>query len=127
MQINKTDTGEYNVLVFNEDEKKFIFNKYKNAKKTGQQIIPIENEDLIHVLKTYLQKHNNNDYLLMRNGEGLDMSDIEVILREEIANKYNLPTGIRSLRHLFGSDIVVDRSVNPRRLEWYAVQMGTST
>ena len=115
MQINKTDTGEYNVLVFNDDEKKFIFNKYKNAKKTGKQIIPIENEDLIRVFKTYLQKHKNNDYLLMRNGEGLDKSDIEVILREEIANKYNLPTGIRSLRHLFGSDIVVDRSVNPRR------------
>ena len=63
----------------------------------------------------------------MRNGEGLDKSDTEVILREEIANKYTLPTGIRSLRHLFGSDIVVDKPVNPRRWEWYAVQMGTST
>ena len=31
------------------------------------------------------------------------------------------------MRHLFGSDIVVDRPVNPSRLEWYAKQMGTST
>ena len=63
----------------------------------------------------------------MRNEEGLDKSDIEVIMRDEIGKKYNLPTGIRALRHLFGSDIVVDRPVNPRRLEWYAIQMKTST
>ena len=90
MQINKPDTGAYNVLVFNDVEKKFIFNKYKNAKKTGKQVIPIENEDLIKVLKTYLQKHTNNEYLLMRNNEGLDKADIEVILRDEIGKKYNL-------------------------------------
>ena len=63
----------------------------------------------------------------MRNGEGLDKKDIENIMRDEIGKKYNLPTGTRALRHLFGSDIVVDRPVNPRKLEWYATQMGTST
>ena len=79
MKINQPDTGEYNVLIFNEKEKKFIFNKYKNAKKTGKQIIPIENPDLINVLKTYLSTHKNNEYLLMRNDEGLDKKDIENI------------------------------------------------
>ena len=72
MKINKHDTGEYNVLIFNEKEKKFIFNKYKNAKKTGKQIIPRENPDLINVLKTYLSTHKNNEYLLMRKDEGVD-------------------------------------------------------
>ena len=114
-------------MIFNEKEKKFIFNKYKNAKKTGKQIIPIENPELINILKTYLSTHKNNEYLLMRNGEGLNKKDIENIMRDEIGKKYNLPTGTRALRHLFGSDIVVDRPVNPRKLEWYATQMGTST
>ena len=63
----------------------------------------------------------------MRNGEGIDKADIEVIMRDEIGKKYNLPTGTRALRHLFGSGIVVDRPVNSRNLEWYATQMGTST
>ena len=113
MKINETDTGAYNVLIFNEREKKFI--------------IPIENPELINILKTYLSTHKNNEYLLMRNGEGLNKKDIENIMRDEIGKKYNLPTGTRALRHLFGSDIVVDRPVNPRKLEWYATQMGTST
>ena len=99
----------------------------KMQKKTGKQVIQIENPDLINVLKTYLSKHKNNEYLLMRNNEGLDKKDIENIMRDEIGKTYNLPTGTRALRHLFGSDIVVDRPVNPRKLEWYATQMGTST
>ena len=48
-------------------------------------------------------------------------------MRDEIGKKYHLPPGTRALSHLFGSDIVADRPVNPRKLEWYAVQMGTST
>ena len=63
----------------------------------------------------------------MRNGEGIDKKDIENIMRDEIGKTCNLPTGTCALRHLFGSDIVVDRPVNPRKLEWYATQMGTST
>jgi hypothetical protein len=63
----------------------------------------------------------------MRNGEGLDKKDIENIMRDEIGKKYDLPTGTRALRHLFGSAIVVDRPVNPWKLEWYATQMGTLT
>ena len=31
MKINEPNTGAYNVLIFNDNEKKFIFNKYKNA------------------------------------------------------------------------------------------------
>ena len=127
MKINKQDTVEYNVSIFHEKQKKFIFNKYKNAKKTGKQIIPIENPDLINVLKTYLSTRKNNEYLLMRNEEGLDKKDIENIMRDETGKNYNLPTGTRALRHLFGSNIVVDRPVNPRKLEWYSTQMGTST
>ena len=99
----------------------------KMRKKTGKQIIPIENPDLINVLNTYLSTHKNNEYLLMRKDEGLDKNDIENIMRDEIRKKYNLPTGTRALRHLFGSDIVVDRPVNPRKLEWYTSRMGTQT
>ena len=87
MQINEPDTGAYNILVFNEKEKKFIFNKYKNAKKTGKQIIKIENPDLINVLKTYLSTHKNNEYLLMGKDEGLDKKDGANIMRDEIGRK----------------------------------------
>ena len=62
-------------------------------KQTGKQVIHIENPELINVLKTYLSTHKNNEYLLMRNGAGLDKSDIEVIMRDEIRKKYDLPTG----------------------------------
>ena len=58
----------------------------------------------------------------MRNAEGLDKKDIEDKMRDEIGKKYNLPTGTQALRHLFGSDIVVDRPVNPRKLERVAYQ-----
>ena len=126
MKINEPDTGAYNVLIFNEKEKKFIFNKYKNAKKNWETGYT-NRKSRINKSIIYLSNHKNNEYLLMRNGEGLDKKDIEDIMRDEIGKKYDLPTGTRSLRHLFGSDIVVDRPVNPRKLDWYAMQMGTST
>ena len=51
----------------------------------------------------------------MRDGVGLNKNDIEVILRDELHDKYpDIPNGIRKFRHLFGSDIVVDRPVDPR-------------
>ena len=126
MKINEPDTGAFNILIFNDKEKKFIFNKYKVGKKIGKQIIKIENPELINELANHLSKHKGDEYLLMRKGERLSSDDIEKIMRDEIGHKYNIPTGIRTMRHLFGSDIGVDRPVDPRKLEWYATQMGTS-
>ena len=128
MKINEPNTGAYNVLLFNENEKKFIFNKYKNAKKTGAQIINITNPEIIKLLANYLKNHKDNEYLFMRYGVGINKNDIEVILRDELHDKYpDIPNGIRKFRHLFGSDIVVDRPVDPRELDSYAYQMGTSS
>ena len=57
MKINEPDAGAFNTLIFNDKEKKFIFNKYKVGKKTGKQIRKIENPELIKELSNHLSKH----------------------------------------------------------------------
>ena len=84
MKINEPDTGAFFILIFNDKKKKFIFNKYKVGKKTGKQIIKIENPELIKELSNHLSKHKGDEYLLMRNDEGLSSDDIGKKMREEI-------------------------------------------
>jgi len=128
MRINKPDDKLHNTLVFNEHEKKFIFNAYKTAKKSKPQTIPIEDPTLIHVLDDYLKHHvkRGQEYLLERNGRPLDKKDIMNIMRDEIGKKFEIPTGIRRLRHLFTSFVVVDKPVDLRLLQDIAYKMGTS-
>ena len=47
-------------------------------------------------------------------------------MRDEIGKKYGIPSGIRRLRHLFTSYVVVEKQVNPRDLQDIAYKMGTS-
>ena len=60
MRINEIDTGAFNILIFNDKEKKFIFNKYKVGKKTGKQMIKKENPELIKELANHLSKHKGD-------------------------------------------------------------------
>ena len=82
MKINTPDDKIHNTLVFNEHDKKFIFNDYKNSKKSKPQTVLIEDETLIHVLDDYLKHHVNRgqEYLLERNGRALDKKDIMNIM-----------------------------------------------
>ena len=127
MLINEPDNKINNILVFNDFEQKFIFNDYKTSKKSKPQTVFIE-EPLKTVLQDYLKKHvsKNQKYLLMRKGKALDKQDISSILRDEIGKKYSIPMGIRRIRHLFTSFVVVDKPVNPRDLQDIAYKMGTS-
>ena len=128
MLINKPDDKLHNILVFNEQEKKFIFNAFKTAKKSKPQTVLIEDPTLINVLGDYL-KHNvkrGQEYLLERNGRALDKKDIMNIMRDQIGKSFNIPTGIRRLRHLFTSFVVIDKPVDPRLLQDIPYRMGTS-
>ena len=48
------------------------------------------------------------------------------IMRDEIGKTFHIPTGIRCLRHLFTSFVVVDKPIDPRLLQDIAYSMGTS-
>ena len=47
-------------------------------------------------------------------------------MRDEIGKKFEIPTGIRRLRHLFTSYVVIGKPVDPRLLQDIAYKMGTS-
>jgi hypothetical protein len=127
MLIQGVDDKKNNVLVFNKNEKKFIFNYYKNKSKTGQQIIPITNKLLISRITTYLKNHKGNTYLFENDQrEPLSKGDITKLLRDTIGKTYSIPSGIRRMRHMFCTHIVVDKPVDPRSLKHIAIQLGTS-
>ena len=88
----------------------------------------IEDPTLVNVLDDYLKHHvkRGQEYLLVRNGRALDKKDIMNIMRDQIGKSFNIPTGIRRLRHLFTSFVVVDKPVDPRLLQDIAYIMGTS-
>ena len=113
--------------MFNDFEQKFVFDDFKTSKKTKPQTVLIE-EATKQVLQDYLKKHvsKNQEYLLMRKGKPLDKQDISTILREEIGKKYDIPMGIRRLRHLYATYITVDKPIDLRLLQEIAYKMGTS-
>jgi hypothetical protein len=127
MLINKPNNKINNNLVFNDFEQKFLFNDFKTSKKTKPQTVLIE-EATKQVLQDYLNKHvsKNQEYLLMRKGKPLDKQDISNILREEIGKKYDIPMGIRRLRHLYATYITVDKPIDLRLLQGIAYKMGSS-
>ena len=45
------------LYLFNQQEKKLIFNDYKNLKQSKPQTVLIEDETPIHVLDDYLKHH----------------------------------------------------------------------
>ena len=47
------------------------------------------------------------------------------IMRDQIGTEFQIPTGIRRIRHLFTTFVIVDKPVDPRLLQDIAY-MGTS-
>jgi integrase len=126
----------HNVLVFTKHEKKFIYNYYKNAKKSYSQEVPITNPLLIKRLEAYLKKYksdvdkkdpNRIRFLFeSEDHEPLTKGDIERIMRDDIGKKYNIPAGLRKIRHMFVTHVVIDQKTDPRTLKDIAYRMGTS-
>ena len=75
--INQPNDKKSNILIFTPQEKKFIFNKYKTANKSGPQEIDITSPSLIRVIQDYLKQNPNNEYLLMKNGVSLNDQQIQ--------------------------------------------------
>ena len=96
MYKNKPDDKINHTFVFNEQEKKYIFNDYKTSKKSKPQTVLIEDETLMHVLDDYRKHHVKcgQEYLLGRNGHALDKKDIMNIMRDQIGKKFQIRTGI---------------------------------
>jgi hypothetical protein len=136
MRIDGIDDNKHNVLVFNKHEKKLIYNYYKNVKKSYKQIVPITNPVLIKRIEAYLNKYKsdvdkkdpNRIQFLFENSkkQPLSKGDIERIMRDDIGVKYDIPSGIRRIRHMFVTHVVIDQKTNPRTLKDIAYRMGTS-
>jgi hypothetical protein len=126
MLINKPDDKKHNILVFNDHEKKFIFNSYKNAKKSDSQTVAITEPKLIKRIAAYLKTNKDNTYLLEREGEPLDKDDVVRVLTQELAGPYKMPSTIWRMRHLYSTFVTVDEPVDPRMLAGIAYKMGTS-
>ncbi|MEY2702141.1 MAG: Heterosigma akashiwo virus 01 [Bacteroidota bacterium] len=136
MRVDGIDDNKHNVLVFNKHEKKFIYNYYKNAKKTYSQEVPITNPVLIKRIEAYLNKYksdvdkkdpNRIQYLFENSKkQPLGKGDIERIMRDDIGKMYNIPSGIRRLRHMYITHVVLDQKNDPRKLKDIAYRLGTS-
>ena len=113
MLINVPDDHEHNILIFQPNMKKFIFNKYKTVNKKGPQHILIESPSLIKIIEEFLKEHPKQKYLLMRNGEPLDDKQIREILRTELGTKSS-SFGIQAIRRLFATYIIKEKETNPR-------------
>ena len=131
MLINVKDDQEHNILQLNNTggKPRFIFNSYKTVVKSMPQKITIDNPHLINVLTEYINTYvkGKRTYLLENNeGRALHKDDIQKILRDDIGKLYKIPSGIRTLRHLYVTHIVMDKNIDPRNFVHTAFAMGTS-
>ena len=113
--------------MFNKDTKKFIFNDYKNIRKTGKQIVPIVNEQLISTIKKYLNTHKNNTYLF-EDEFGEPLTETQIVTKIlAIAKKYHLKTvfSINSFRHLL-ANLIHDKEYSDVKVREICRNMGTS-
>lgn len=119
------DKHKNNVLIFNDTEKKFIFNYWKNKNKVGSQELKIKNERLIKTLKSYLSKHPKNRYLLELGGKPMVSRQVTTQM-QTIKKKYNIPFKINSLRHMLASHCRFVLKFDDHDMHSLAKEMGTS-
>ena len=128
MKVNVEDDKTHNILQLHDppEQSRFIFNSYKTVVKSLPQRVTIQNPVLVERLKQYIQKRKKQPFLLMNRGKILNKDDIQKIMRDTIGKKYNIPSGIRTLRHLYTTYIVMDKNFNPQHFARVAYEMGTS-
>lgn len=106
---------------------KFIFNKYKTAKKYGQQIIDVPPE-LQSIIATYLKFHplaksKQKEYKFLVKADGSNLNSVNSITR--ILNKiFGKKVGSSMLRHIYISGKYGDKI---KELQEVAAEMGHST
>jgi integrase len=106
---------------------KFIFNKYKTAKKYGQQTIDVPPE-LQSVIATYLKfnplsKTKQKEYKFLVKADGSNLNSVNSITR--VLNKiFGKKVGSSMLRHIYISSKYGD---NIKELQEVAKEMGHST
>lgn len=119
LHVNIPDNGKDNVLVWKKNEKKFIFNSWKNQAKMGAHVLKIVNKNLIHDIDMYLKEHPDTKILLDHKQTWVTYTT------QAIRKKYNIPLSVYDLRHMFATWLE-NNNVNEHQKERLAQQMGTS-
>lgn len=119
--------AENNRNYYETSTKRFYFNKYKTAKKYGQQILEIPDK-LNDVLKMYIKHHplaksNSKEFKLLVKADGSNLNSVNSITR--ILNKViGKRVGSSMLRHIYITSKYGD---NIKELQDVAKEMGHST
>jgi len=95
---NSSMPTEYNYLDMSDE--KFIFNKYKTAKKYGIQTLDIP-DDLMDILVAYLRHHSKTGPFLVQNDKPLTAGNAITRILNKIFGK---KVGSSMLRHIFLTD-----------------------
>jgi len=99
----------FNYLVINNSNYKFIFNKYKTSKVMGQQTLNIDNEKLINLLDLYFLEYYNNSakfFLFKINNPKLEIT--QTLFTETLKNftkkVFDRSFSIDIIRHSYIND-----------------------
>lgn len=108
---------DFNYLVLNSRKGavEFVFNKYKTAKHYGQQVFSVP-APLKAVLKDYVVKMKNDDFLFSqnKNNKPLSQSGFTSKVRNIFKKHTGKPLTVNSLRHSYISGLPSKISVNDR-------------
>jgi hypothetical protein len=103
MYVSHDDDAPDNVNVYEINNDRFVFNKYKTSNTYGKQIQDISEEDgLLWALNTYLKHHPLRQYqfyplLVSRDGKRVAGNHITRVLNKIFGKK----VGSSMLRHIF--------------------------
>jgi len=99
----------FNYLIINNSNYKFIFNKYKTSKVMGQQTLNIDNEKLINLLDLYFLEYYNNSakfFLFKINNPKLEIT--QTLFTETLKNftkkVFDRSFSIDIIRHSYIND-----------------------
>ena len=99
----------------------------KNIVKTGKQVVPIVNEQLISTIKKYLNTHKNNTYLF-ESEFGEPLTETQIVTKiHAIAKKYGVKTifNINNFRHMI-ANLIYDKEYSDVKVREICRNMGTS-
>jgi len=94
---------ENDVNYYSQSDNTFIFNVYKTSKKYGQQILKIDNERLLTIIKLYLKHHplknddTSYDFLVSHKGTPFIINTIT----KRLNKIFGLKIGASMLRHIY--------------------------
>ena len=131
---------DYNYLIFNQQQKLFIFNLWKNVDWKGQQTYKIETNRVIRSIEKHLEDPETN---MPAKCDHPDHTDYRFFLAMpskmpilvctqicgqllEIRRRWDIPFAIRDIRHLYATYAIDVLGYGYDRLSRLADQMGNS-